>query len=605
MARSFPSMLEYQEAIQNPQNAFGDLELKGGSVVLDALGLPKPITGGFASVYQIKTKTKHFAVRCFLRPPASVAERYSQISAFVRRHRPQWMSEFTYLDQGIKVHGQWYPVLKMEWIQGEPFNLYVARLVGQKKALFKLADQFLDLLEQMEKLKVAHGDLQHGNIIVSQDKLRLIDYDAMFLEGMKGPSAEVGHRNYQHPRRSEKDFGLYLDHFSAWVIHLSIKALAHQPDLWLKLDGGDEGLLFRKEDFMKPDQSKAFREIEQIKDPEINESLEKLRNFLKTECAQIESPVFFLKSPNKSEKKSSKPSLKSSSSTKKNSLFTTLLPSKSQAKATPSKPPPPMSNASSGLFMENPTLERLTLGISLLIVCGTLFFYKLNTVSYDELLVLCSLTGLLMTVVLWIRYWTLPLVQKKRLLLSELYEIEEDLETCSQKLKILDLLEQEIQKTHKLDLKALGELTNTPEQEDILTDLEDFLGQQLWQPGKVPGIDDGLAKSLRQKGFKDAGQFEDMIVTRSLSDGETNEKITLLLSTGRSLADPLLTRQTAPIIFAWRRQGEVKFVTDTKVKEQILLGELSRKKLETQKACDALSQVSGQRYLEIIVGLRP
>ena len=80
-----PTMLEYQEAVQNPKLCFQEPELAGGTVVLDMLGLPKPISGGFASVYQLKTKNKHFAVRCFLRSHAEAEARYAKISDFQRK----------------------------------------------------------------------------------------------------------------------------------------------------------------------------------------------------------------------------------------------------------------------------------------------------------------------------------------------------------------------------------------------------------------------------------------------------------------------------------------------------------------------------------------
>ena len=35
-------------------------------------------------------------------------------------------------------------------------------------------------------------------------------------------STEIGHRAYQHPRRSTTDYGPYLDRFSALVIYLSL-----------------------------------------------------------------------------------------------------------------------------------------------------------------------------------------------------------------------------------------------------------------------------------------------------------------------------------------------------------------------------------------------
>ncbi|QLQ08322.1 MAG: hypothetical protein HZY76_21580 [Anaerolineae bacterium] len=47
---------------------------------------------------------------------------------------------------------------------------------------------------------IAHGDLQHGNVLVAADELRLIDYDGMYVPPLSGrESHEIGHRNYQHP----------------------------------------------------------------------------------------------------------------------------------------------------------------------------------------------------------------------------------------------------------------------------------------------------------------------------------------------------------------------------------------------------------------------
>jgi hypothetical protein len=55
---------------------------------------------------------------------------------------------------------------------------------------------------------IAHGDLQHGNIILVPGKkdnslmLKLIDYDGMFIPPLAGsPKGEVGHAAYQHPER--------------------------------------------------------------------------------------------------------------------------------------------------------------------------------------------------------------------------------------------------------------------------------------------------------------------------------------------------------------------------------------------------------------------
>ena len=46
----WPTPQEYNEAIQNPRSVFADAELQAGQPVLTPLGLPRPITGAFASV---------------------------------------------------------------------------------------------------------------------------------------------------------------------------------------------------------------------------------------------------------------------------------------------------------------------------------------------------------------------------------------------------------------------------------------------------------------------------------------------------------------------------------------------------------------------------
>ena len=67
-----------------------------------------------------------------------------------------------------------------------------------------------------------------GNIMVSNEQLKLLDYDGLYVPGLEViPSKEWGHRNYQHPARSEKDYGPSLDHFSTWIIYISIFGAAY------------------------------------------------------------------------------------------------------------------------------------------------------------------------------------------------------------------------------------------------------------------------------------------------------------------------------------------------------------------------------------------
>jgi len=93
-------------------------------------------------------------------------------------------------------------------------------------------------MEEMRFAGIAHGDLQHGNIIMCNHELRLVDYDGMYVPAMKNfMASELGHPNYQHPARAPHHFGPYLDNFSAWVIYASIKALQVDPLLLDQLGG--------------------------------------------------------------------------------------------------------------------------------------------------------------------------------------------------------------------------------------------------------------------------------------------------------------------------------------------------------------------------------
>ncbi len=73
-------MTEYQEAIQAPKVCFDDKQLKSGSPVMNKLGLPRPICGQFASVYELESGRSRWAIKCFLRNIPDLHSRYAKIS---------------------------------------------------------------------------------------------------------------------------------------------------------------------------------------------------------------------------------------------------------------------------------------------------------------------------------------------------------------------------------------------------------------------------------------------------------------------------------------------------------------------------------------------
>lgn len=262
--RYWPSPQDYNEALQNPSFALTDGELRSGEPDIDLLGLPRPTTGGFASVYKLNCTERAWAVRCFLHFIEDQQARYQVISSHLKSCSIPYVVDFEYQTCGLNVNGGYFPLLKMEWVSGITLEQYVAKHLSSPEEIFRIAAMFMQMASSLQEAGIAHGDLQHGNILItSSGELRLVDYDCMFVDTMLwAESNELGHPNYQHPARTSKHFGMYLDNFSNWVIYGSLCAIAMAPELFHKLGGGEECLLFRQSDFAAPLHSRAFNLLE-------------------------------------------------------------------------------------------------------------------------------------------------------------------------------------------------------------------------------------------------------------------------------------------------------------------------------------------------------
>lgn len=262
---AWPNPNEYVEAIQFPGQAFGDEALRGGKVVTNRLGLPRPISGNFATVFEVESGETRWAVRCFLREVTNQQQRYAAISDHLRLHGLPCMVNFEYLPEGIRVRGQWFPILKMDWTPGIRLDTYIEQHVEDSTKMRLLAERWIALCRSLRAAQIAHGDLQHGNILVTdRDEIKLIDYDGMIVPDVIGlANNEIGHRHYQHPTREtdngiERDNFEAVDNFSCHVIGLSLLALSLDASLWGKTKAGEENLLFRDSDYRAPEKSPVF-----------------------------------------------------------------------------------------------------------------------------------------------------------------------------------------------------------------------------------------------------------------------------------------------------------------------------------------------------------
>lgn len=232
---------------------------------VDRLGMPVVTSGQFAYVFKFNARHggDSLAVRCFRGFLGDREERYGALDAHLAAARLQALPRFRYFPRGILVAGQRYPTLVMEWIAGPTLDVYLDEVVGRREVVLHLAEEWLKLMSELRAASVAHGDLQHGNIIVERGRLRLVDLDGMFVPALRGlPSNEVGHQHYQHPERHARFFSLAVDNFSALVVYLSLIALAERPSLWA--EHHDENLIFRRADFVDPGSSVLLRQVREI-----------------------------------------------------------------------------------------------------------------------------------------------------------------------------------------------------------------------------------------------------------------------------------------------------------------------------------------------------
>jgi hypothetical protein len=275
----WPLSQDYNEAIQNPLTSFRDPDLRQGQVVTNALGLPQPCSGNFADVYAVEcpaTGTK-WAVKCFTREVHGLRERYSAISSHLRQVRLRFTVDFDFLEEGIRVAGRWYPVLKMRWVEGFTLNTFVRDMLDRPATLEALARIWLRMAWRLGESRLAHGDLQHGNVLLvpgrtdSSLAVKLIDYDGMWVPALaQTPSGEVGHAAYQHPQRlRESIYGPDVDRFPLLAIYCALRALAiGGRSLWERHDTGDN-LLFQQSDFQTPTRSPLMAELLRMNNPEV------------------------------------------------------------------------------------------------------------------------------------------------------------------------------------------------------------------------------------------------------------------------------------------------------------------------------------------------
>jgi hypothetical protein len=259
---SYPQITDYHEAIQHPAQAFIDPDLKQGAVAENNLGLPLVMSGGFALTYAVTTPRRKCAVRCFHREIPAIQQKYDATSKKLRSLAIGCFVDFDFQQSGISVRQRVFPIVRMDWVEGDTLGIWLDKNFNNPRALEKARTDFVAIARFLEREGIAHGDIQNGNVMVADGEIKLIDYDGMFVPGMHpGNGSETGHRHFQHPGRRVSNFGPGMDRFSFIALDLSLRALIEDRSLYSKFREGGETIIFKANDFADPQNSEIFRRL--------------------------------------------------------------------------------------------------------------------------------------------------------------------------------------------------------------------------------------------------------------------------------------------------------------------------------------------------------
>ncbi len=290
MSKVYPTISDIYIAVTNPINSFKELSLKQGNPIKKGIKVIQ-YTGGFSTVFPFKVNNEKKALRIWTSKMEESKARTDVINAYLEKLSSEYFVKFKYYQEAILIKGDYYPIIIMDWVNGCNLRQYIEDNLNNNAALIKLADNFVELVSFLHSKGISHGDLQHGNIMITKDdKLVLVDYDSLFVPGMEKFKDNIkGLPGYQHPKRNElKILSPKSDYFSELVIYLSLLSYADDKSLWRE---GTEHLLFSEEDLYKPKDSLVIKKLLKSKNEKIRELSNQLIIFLEVDNINKLRPI--------------------------------------------------------------------------------------------------------------------------------------------------------------------------------------------------------------------------------------------------------------------------------------------------------------------------
>ena len=305
---ALPTKTQISDAIENIDNVL-DPKLVGFKTI-DGIFGAEMYCGGFCMVYPLENSIgKKYAFRLWHQEIDGIKERIKKIATYLNSINNPYFVEFEYIDNALNVpdtsRAQQIDAIRMDWVSGQNLIGYIDSVINgddtptkKKQTIIELAEKFKAMVVCLHDNHISHGDLQHGNIMVTSDnQLKLVDYDSVcvptFTNEVQVTSGLVG---YQHPCRknlnliaSEKD-----DYFSEYIIYASLLAYAEDMTLWEPIDDEDNprdeySLLFKESDLLNPVQSQLFNDLRKYNNSTLNQLLDVLTTVLnQSDCSQLQ-----------------------------------------------------------------------------------------------------------------------------------------------------------------------------------------------------------------------------------------------------------------------------------------------------------------------------
>ncbi len=265
----YPLISDYVAAIRGAKENLDELAYL--EPVLDNHGEPYRCNGDFAVVFKMKDpKTgRNHALKCFTDEQEGRSEAYRQIAEELASVDSTYITAVKYLEQELSVdsscNDEAFPVLLMDWVDGETMETYIADHYADHHTMAMLCYRFCEMAAWLRAQSFAHGDIKPDNIMVRPDgTLALVDYDGMYVAAMKGrKSPTIGTKDFAHPLRTVDDFDETIDDFALAVIALSLKAISLDPSLYTTY-GASDRLLFAASDFLDLSKSKVLAESQSL-----------------------------------------------------------------------------------------------------------------------------------------------------------------------------------------------------------------------------------------------------------------------------------------------------------------------------------------------------